>query len=185
MSQGQKQTQSTDPQTRNYGLLAYQNAMKIAGTPFQSFDPNSIAQYENPYTQQVIDAGTADLNKQEAQTIQGNNSSATAAKAFGGDRGAVANSLTQNDYANRIAQFVANTRDAGYNQAENTAMQNWQMKTQYPFMQQGLLNSSFGSTVLPTGTTTTTQNQSMLGGILSALMSGAQTAGQLGWQPFG
>jgi len=177
MSQGSKQTNSYDPQTRNLGLLAYQNAQRIASTPFQAFDPNSISQYENPYTQQVIDAGTADLNKQEDQQIQGNNSQATAAKAFGGDRQAVANSLTQNDYANRIAQFVANTRNAGYNQAENTAMTNWQAQQAYPFLQQGLLNSTFGSTVLPTGTQTSRYTSPFnWGGLLSGIGSIVQGA---------
>lgn len=172
MSQGSKTTQSVDGQTRNLGLLAYQNAQNIANTPFQAFDPNSIAQYESPYTQQVIDAGTADLNKQRDQVLTQNAGQATAQHAFGGDRAAVADSLTNNDFGNQIASFVANTRNAGFNQAENTALQNWQAKSAYPFLQQGLLNSSFGSTVLPTGTMTGRQTSPFnWSGLLSGLGS--------------
>lgn len=151
MSGGQTQ-QGVDSQTRNLGLQNYQNAYNLSQKPFQAFDPNSINQYMNPYIQDVINSGDADLTKQNDQQLQTNASNAVHQNAFGGDRGAVADSMTNNDFANQKASFDANTRSAGFSQAEGTAMQNWQAQQQYPIEMQGLLNQSFGSSVLPTAT---------------------------------
>jgi hypothetical protein len=170
-----KSSQGFSQGVQNQGLMAYQNAQNVANQPFQSFDPSTIAQYESPYTQQVIDAGDADLTKQNNQTLQGNAATATHENAYGGDRAAVADSLTNNDFANQKASFDANTRQAGFGQAENTAMQNWQMKTQYPFMQQGLLNSSYQDDILGSANRYGTQNGSQSPD-WGSLMSGGGSA---------
>lgn len=178
MSGGQTKTQQgVDSQTRDMGLWNWQNAQNIASQPFQAFDPSTIQQYMDPYINDVIKAGDADLTKQNTQAIQGNAAAAVHQNAFGGNRAAVADSMTNNDYANRMASFDANTRNAGYQNAEQTALQNWQMKTQYPFMQQGLLNSTFGSSVLPTGTQWGTQSSPFdWGGFMSGLIGDAGKA---------
>lgn len=172
-----KTSQGVDSQTRNIGLLNYQNAQNIASQPFQAFDPGSIQQYMDPYINDVINAGDADLTKQNNQQLQTNAGNAVHQNAFGGNRSAVADSMTNNNFSGQKASFDANTRNAGYQNAEQTALQNWQMKTQYPFMQQGLLNQTFGSSVLPTGTMTSqTSSPFNWEGLLASLGGDAATA---------
>jgi len=177
-----QQTQSVDPYTRELGLLGYQNAQNAANQPFQPFNPNSVNRYMSPYVQDVIDSGTADLNKQRDMTLQQNAGQQTAQHAFGGDRSAVMDALTNRDFNSQIAGFDANTRNAAFSNAQDVALQNWKAQEMYPMLWQGLLNGSFGSMVdgtatrSGTGTSTTSTPfnwQGLLGdGLMAAQMFG-------------
>lgn len=156
---GSTSTQSVDSNTRNLGLLGYQNAQNMANQPFQNFDPSMINQYMSPYVNDVVNAGTKDLNQQRDMTLQQNVAQQTAQHAFGGNRSSVMNALTNKDFTNRIASFDANTRNAAFGNAENVAMENWKAKEMYPMLWQGLLNGSFGSMVDGTATRTTNTTQ--------------------------
>src|SRR5690348_11561542 len=125
MSSGSKQTQSVDQQTRDTGYGILGQAQNFANQPFVPFDPNSIAQFENPYTNDVINAGMNDLNRGRQIALNGNAGQATLDHTFGGNRGAVTDSLTNDAFARALAAFSANTRSAGYDQANQTAMANW------------------------------------------------------------
>lgn len=159
-SGGSTSTQSVDSNTRNLGLLGYQNAQNAASQPFQNFDPSMINQYMSPYVNDVVKAGTADLNKQRDMTLQQNASQQTAQHAFGGDRSSVMDALTNNDFTSQIASFDANTRNTAYGNAQNVAMENWKAKEMYPMLWQGLLNGAFGDMVGNTATRTTNTSSS-------------------------
>lgn len=187
MSGGSKTTtQSVDPATRAMGVSNYNRALGVANSPFTPFDPSSISQFESPYTQQVIDAGTGDLNRARQMTINGNHGQATLDNTFGGNRGAVTDSMTNDDFLRAVAAFTANTRNQGFQNAEQTAMTNWQAQYQDPFLKQGLLNQSFGGSVLPTATTTKKESSPFdWGGFLSTLGGDAFKAIGGGSSPFG
>lgn len=160
MSQSKTTKQSVDADTRNTGMSILGQAQSYANTPFKAFDPNSISAYESPYTNDVVNAGVADLNKTRQMGILGNNGSATMAHAFGGSRQGVADSLTNNDFLRAVSDYIANTRNTGFTNASNMAMTNYQAQQQDPLQKLGILGSIFGTSVLPTATTTQKMNGS-------------------------
>lgn len=87
-------------------------------------NPANISQYMNPYTQQVVDTTMADMERARQQAIGQINQQATAAKAFGGSRQAVAQDLTNQQYGQQLASTLANLRSQGYTQAANMLAQN-------------------------------------------------------------
>lgn len=86
-------------------------------------DQQMIQSYMNPYTQQVIDTTMADMERARQQAIGNINQQATAARAFGGSRQAVAQDLTNQQYGQQLASTLANLRSQGYNQALSAAQQ--------------------------------------------------------------
>ena len=96
-----------------------------------AFDPGTLAQtdlsqYQNPYTQQVIDTTMADLERQRQIQANQTGAQASAARAFGGSRHGVAESLTNEAFMRQGAQTAAGLRQAGFNQAQNMAQQDIQ-----------------------------------------------------------
>ena len=95
------------------GLI--QNASQpITASPITA---STIAQYTNPYTQQVINSTMANINQQnqgQQSQLMGN---AASQGAWGGDRSAVAQALlaNQQDLANN--QTIAGLESQGYSQA--------------------------------------------------------------------
>ena len=95
--------------------------------------PNGLSQlsgYTNPYTQNVVDTTMADLNRQNAIALNTTNQNATAEGAFGGDRQAVADSLTNDAYARAAANTLAQLNSQGFNTAAGLLQQNQQMGLQ-------------------------------------------------------
>lgn len=91
----------------------------IAGMgPISSAD---IQKYQDPYTNDVINATQADFDTQNQRansTVTGN---AAAQGALGGDRVGVAQALTAEGQARVQAPVIAGLRSSGYQQAVNTA----------------------------------------------------------------
>jgi hypothetical protein len=85
-----------------------------------------IQNYQNPYTQSVIDATQKQFNAQNAEQQNQLKGSAAAAGALGGDRQAVAQAelARQQDVAQ--APVIAGLQQQGYNQAVQTAEQQYQ-----------------------------------------------------------
>ena len=89
-----------------------------SGNPISAAD---IQRYQDPYTNQVINATQADFdvqNQRANSTVTGN---AAAQGALGGDRVGVAQALTQEGQARVQAPVIAGLRSQGYQQAVNTA----------------------------------------------------------------
>jgi hypothetical protein len=102
------------------GELGYQPGQigTIAGS--------NIAQYQNPYTQQVIDAQAADVLR-NAQIGMGQlGAQAQAAGAFGGSRHGVAMGEIGRGVAQTLGQQSASLRQAGFQQAQQAAQQDIQ-----------------------------------------------------------
>lgn len=83
-----------------------------------------IKSFFNPYEDAVVGSAVSDLTRSRDMNLLGINAQAEAAKAFGGDREAVAKALASEDYNRRIADTVGNLRYSGYAAATDSAFRN-------------------------------------------------------------
>lgn len=82
---------------------------------------SDIGQYQNPYTQQVIDATQADILRGAQQGINALDYQAGRAGAFGGARHGVALGELGTGVAQQLAQTSAAQRQAGFQSAQQMA----------------------------------------------------------------
>ena len=82
---------------------------------------SDIGQYQNPYTQQVIDANTADIMRGATMGMNALDYQAGRAGAFGGSRHGVAMSELGRGVAEQIGQQSAALRQSGFQQAQQAA----------------------------------------------------------------
>jgi|AACY02.2.fsa_nt_gi hypothetical protein len=80
-----------------------------------------IGQYQNPFTQQVVETSLADLERQRLRQQQQGAAQAMRAGAFGGSRAGVAEALTNEAFARQAAQTAAGLRQSGFQQAQQMA----------------------------------------------------------------
>lgn len=93
------------------------------GLNFNQLTDADIQRYQNPYTQNVIDATQAQFNNQNAIQQQGIVGNAISNGAFGGDRSAVAQGITAGQQQLAQAPVIAGLRNQGYVQALQAAQQ--------------------------------------------------------------
>jgi hypothetical protein len=100
------------------------NAQNFGGT---------VAQYQSPYTQQVVNATEAQMNNQNA--IQQNQLAGNAASsgAFGGDRQAVAQAVLGGQQQAQEAPTIANLYNTGFQNATSAAQSNAWLNSQGGF----------------------------------------------------
>ena len=79
--------------------------------------PGSISSYMNPYTESVRKNALADLESARQAAIQQTGERATAARAFGGSRQGVAESLTNLGFAKQAANLGTTLNEQAFNQA--------------------------------------------------------------------
>lgn len=112
------------------GINSYANAAQPAiqtaeGMATAAASPITAAQiqnYENPYTQQVVDSTQAQFNNENAQQNQGVISNAAAQGALGGNRVGVAEANLANQQQLAQAPVIAGLESSGYTQGVNTAL---------------------------------------------------------------
>lgn len=95
-----------------------QGIISATGAPISAAD---IQRYQDPYTNQVIQATQADFDAQNARAQSQTTGNAAAQGALGGDRSAVAAALTAEGQSRSQAPIIAGLRSQGYQQAVNTA----------------------------------------------------------------
>ena len=76
-----------------------------------------LSQYMNPYTQNVIDQGQADIERQRQMASNSMGAQAEAANAYGGSRQAVQEGVLAGEAARQAGQLSAQQRQASFNQA--------------------------------------------------------------------
>lgn len=81
----------------------------------------NMAQYQNPYLDQVINATQADFDRSNAKQLSDVTGNARLAGSLGGDREAVAKALTAAEQARVQNPVIANLRSQGYNTALSAA----------------------------------------------------------------
>jgi hypothetical protein len=108
----------TGQQTTN---RAAELALAEAGYTPQQIQAMTGAQYmgayQNPYEQQVVQGALGDIERQRQISQQAQQARAVGARAFGGSRQAVAESLANEDYTRRMADTAAQLRSAGFTTA--------------------------------------------------------------------
>ena len=118
--------QNVYQQSANAYTSALQGAQGAMGYRPQQVSPMNVAsqtavggmaQYQNPYTQQVIDTSMADLERQRQMQMNALGAQATAAGAFGGSRQGVAEALTNTGFAQQGGQLASQLRSQGFNTA--------------------------------------------------------------------
>jgi len=76
-----------------------------------------MSAYQNPYEQQVVQGTLADIERQRQIAQQAQQARAVGARAFGGSRQAVAESIANEDYMRQAANTAAQLRSAGFTTA--------------------------------------------------------------------
>lgn len=89
------------------------NAAQLSGA--------DLSKYMNPFTQDVTNTTLNDLERSRQIANVSNDAQATQAGAFGGDRSAVLNSLTNEGYARTAASTLAGLNQANYTNAQGAA----------------------------------------------------------------
>jgi hypothetical protein len=100
----------------------YGAAGQVAGSSYTSgpnYNSSSVAQFQNPWNQQVIDAGTGQIQRDMQSQMQANGDAAARAGAFGGARHGVIDANTQRDAGTTLANFIGQQEQAGFNNAQN------------------------------------------------------------------
>ena len=92
------------------GITAQKTNLGLTG-------PGSIASYMNPYTESVRKNALADLESSRQTAIQQMGERANAAKAFGGSRQGVAESLTNLGFAKQAGTLGTQLNEQAFNQA--------------------------------------------------------------------
>ena len=143
-----------------------------ADDPFsqvETWNPYTLAQYENPYTQQVTQATQNLLNEQNAEQFNQARGQAASAGAFGGDREAVLESEMANQQQLAEAPTLAGIQSQGFTTAAGLLGQQQNLQLQ------GLEGNSWlneNAAAMEAGLGSQAMN-SLLSGASAELQSGA------------
>ncbi len=97
-------------------------AAQYANNAAQPITGSQIAQYQSPYTQQVVDATQRQFNNQNAQQQSALTGNAAAQGALGGDRVGVAQGILAGQQSLAQAPVIAGLYNSGYQNAEQMAL---------------------------------------------------------------
>jgi hypothetical protein len=90
---------------------------------------DTLEDYMNPFTSNVIDSSIADMNKSRQLAMNQLSANATTGGAFGGARHGVAEGATNENYFDTVAQMVNQQQQSGYTQAMNQYMSDLSQRT--------------------------------------------------------
>jgi hypothetical protein len=83
----------------------------------------NISNFYNPFQQQVIDATMSDMERARQGAVQQIGQQANAARAFGGSRHGIAETMANQEFARNAGSTLANLRSQGFNTAANMMQQ--------------------------------------------------------------
>jgi hypothetical protein len=96
---------------------------QIGGADYGNFGANDINEFMNPYTDSVVNATNADIDRQRQIALVGNEGAANSAGAFGGSRHGVADAGTNEAALRTTANADASLRSQGFQTAAQLAQQ--------------------------------------------------------------
>ena len=147
------QTQMAGQDLRSAGEMGRATALQgiagLAGTGAQ-FDPSAISSFQDPFTQQVIDAQQAEIARLGEQQKIAARDRAVRAGAFGGSRGAIARAEIDRNILQQQAKTGAELRSQGFQQAQQAAQQAFE-QAQARRQQAAQLTGSLGQAGAQTG----------------------------------
>jgi len=124
-----EQTQMAGADLRSAGQMGRETAMQgiagLAGTGEQ-FDPAGIAKFQDPFTQEVIDAQQAEIARLGEKQKQDARAQQIQAGAFGGSRGAIQEAEIGRNVLQQQAKTGAELRSQGFQQAAQQAQQSFE-----------------------------------------------------------
>ena len=124
-----EQTQMAGADLRSAGQMGREAAMQgiagLAGTGDQ-FDPAGIARFQDPFTQEVIDAQQAEIARLGEKQKQDARAQQIRAGAFGGSRGAIQEAEIGRNVLQQQAKTGAELRSQGFQQAAQQAQQSFE-----------------------------------------------------------
>ena len=102
---------------RMQGVGAVQSVQAPSQIAVDQLRSTDVSEYMNPYQQQVIDAGQADIERQRQLASNTLSAQAEAAGAFGGSRQAVQEGVLAGEALRQASDLSAQQRQAGFQQA--------------------------------------------------------------------
>lgn len=109
-------------QFAEFNPMYQQGEEQLVNLGLKPFTGEDIQQFMNPYEQQVIQGTLGDIEQSRQMAALQNAQQATAAKAFGGSRYGVQQSLTDQAALQQAAKTSAQMRQSGYGTAAQLAM---------------------------------------------------------------
>lgn len=109
-------------QFAEFNPMYQQGEEQLVNLGLKPFTGADIQEFMNPYEQQVIQGTLGDIEQSRQMAALQNAQQATAAKAFGGSRYGVQQSLTDQAALQQAAKTSAQMRQSGYGTAAQLAM---------------------------------------------------------------
>ncbi len=176
------QTQMAGQDLRSAGEMgrsaALQGIAGLAGTGAQ-FDPSAVSRFQDPFTQQVIDAQQAEIARLGEQQKIAARDQAVRSGAFGGSRGAIAQAEIGRNVLQQQAKTGAELRSQGFQQAQQAAQQAFE-QAQGRRQQAAQLTGSLGQAGAQTGISAAQQAANLGLSAEQLAQRGALEGGQLG-----
>lgn len=113
-------------QNANFAQPFVQQAAGIASGAANPLTQQQIQQYQNPYTQNVVDATQAQFNRNNAQQQEALKGNQIASGAFGGNRNGIGAANLSSQQATQQNPIIAGLYSNSYNQGVATAGQQFQ-----------------------------------------------------------
>lgn len=113
-------------QNSNFAQPYVQQAAGIASGAANPLTSQQIQQYQNPYTQNVVDATQAQFNRNNAQQQEALKGNQIASGAFGGNRNGIGAANLSSQQATQQNPIIAGLYSNSYNQGVATAGQQFQ-----------------------------------------------------------
>lgn len=121
-AQQQAQKSLIDIGTNATGAASLGKAMDANSGLLGGITPDMIATFFDPWQNDVINSSLGDIERARQMGLLADNQKASAAHAFGGDRQAVLNSLTNENALRTSASTAANLRSQGWQAALQAAL---------------------------------------------------------------
>jgi len=176
------QTQMAGQDLRSAGEMgrsaALQGIASLTGTGAQ-FDPSAVSRFQDPFTQQVIDAQQAEIARLGEQQKIAARDQAVRSGAFGGSRGAIAQAEIGRNVLQQQAKTGAELRSQGFQQAQQAAQQAFE-QAQGRRQQAAQLTGSLGQAGAQTGISAAQQAANLGLSAEQLAQRGALEGGQLG-----
>lgn len=121
LAQNQRMSMTQAQNLNGAGAPAIDMGINAAGGFVNGSAASGMSNWMNPYTDQVVNSSLNDIERQRKMAIGSGQDAAIAARAYGGSRHGVADSLTNENFARVSADTAGRLRDQGFNTSAQMA----------------------------------------------------------------